>query len=154
MGEQMFKGVHIKSIISISDERGWLSEIYRKDEDNFQAAMSYASFSNYNKVRGPHEHKYQSDFFVFIGPGDFELHMWDNREKSKTYGKHIKLIAGESNKTSIFVPPGIVHGYKAISKKGSFLINVPNKLYKGINKKEETDEIRYEQDKSSPFKIR
>ncbi|MBU1854518.1 MAG: dTDP-4-dehydrorhamnose 3,5-epimerase family protein, partial [Nanoarchaeota archaeon] len=130
------------------------SEIYRKDENNFQASMSYVSFSNYNKVRGPHEHKYQSDFFVFIGPGDFEFHMWDNRAKSETYNQYKKLIVGESKKVSILVPPGIVHGYKSISKKGSFSINLPDKLYKEKKKKGVVDEIRYEKDKNSSFKIR
>jgi len=30
---------------------------------------------------------------------------------------------------------------------------LPDKLYKGANKKEEIDEIRWEEDKNSPYKI-
>jgi dTDP-4-dehydrorhamnose 3,5-epimerase len=149
----IIKGVIIKKLSEHVDERGWLSEIYRKDFDKFQSVMSYVSYTKFNFIRGPHEHEKQTDFFVFIGPGDFELYLWDNRKDSETYGNKIKLIVGESNKCSVLVPPGIVHGYKAISKEGSFCTNLPDKLYAGEGKKEKVDEIRYEEDKDSKFKI-
>ena len=149
----MIKDIKIKKLGKFEDERGWLTEIYRKDSDNFQAVMSYISYTKFNVVRGPHEHKNQADFFVFVGPGDFELHLWDNRKDSETYGQHEKIIVGETNKVSVIVQPGIVHGYKSISKEGSISINLPDKLYKGENKTEEVDEIRHEDDLNSKFKI-
>jgi len=148
------KGVVIKKIKKFEDVRGWLTEIYRKDSDNIHAAMSYVSFTKFNVARGPHEHLKQTDFFVFIGPGDFELYLWDNRKDSETYKEEMKFVVGESNKVSVLVPPGVVHGYKSISKNGSISINLPDKLYAGKNKKEKVDEIRHENDKNSPFKIK
>ncbi len=62
------EGVIIKKIIKFEDERGWLSEIYRKDEDEISPAMCYVSYTKYKVIRGPHEHKKQADFFIFIGP--------------------------------------------------------------------------------------
>ncbi len=150
---EKIKGVIIKELKSFEDERGWLSEIYRKDEQNFEAAMSYISHTNFNKIRGPHEHEYQTDFFVFALYGDFELYLWDNRKDSQTYGKEMKLIVGQSNRVSVIVPPGVVHGYKSISKEGSMSINLPDKLYAGKGKKEKVDEIRHESEKNSKFKI-
>ena len=150
----MIQGVIIKNISEFEDDRGWLKEIYRKDSDNFQAVMSYISYTKFNVARGPHEHKHQSDFFVFIGPGDFELFLWDNREDSPTFEKEMKLVVGESNKVSIIVPPGVVHGYRSITEKGSISINLPDKLYAGENKQQEVDEIRYESDPNSKFKIK
>jgi dTDP-4-dehydrorhamnose 3,5-epimerase len=149
----IIKGVIIKKLSEYSDERGWLNEIYRKDFDNLQAVMSYVSYTKLNSIRGPHEHKEQTDFFVFIGPGDFELYLWDNRKDSETYQEKIKITVGETNKISVLVPPGIVHGYKSISKDGSISINLPDKLYKGKNKKEKVDEIRHEDNPDSKFKI-
>jgi dTDP-4-dehydrorhamnose 3,5-epimerase len=149
----MIKGVIVKKLGENIDERGWLIEIYRKDFDQFQAVMSYASRTKFKAIRGPHEHKEQSDFFIFIGPGNFELHLWDNRKDSKTFGKKMKMIVGESNKVSVLVPPGIVHGYKAISKNGSLCTNLPDKLYAGEGKKEEVDEIRHENNLNSKFII-
>ena len=151
----IIKGVVIKEITKFSDERGWLCEIFREDIDkHIKPAMSYVSITNHGKIRGPHEHSTQSDFFIFIGPGDFELHLWDNRKTSQTYDKHEKIIVGESNKCSVLVPPGVVHGYKSISTDGSMSINLPDKLYAGWDKKEKVDEIRHEHDKNSKFIIR
>jgi len=74
----MIKDVIIKKINKNEDRRGWLAEIYRRDEIDFQPAMSYVSLTRPGVIRGPHEHKYQSDCFIFIGPGNFELHLiWD-----------------------------------------------------------------------------
>jgi dTDP-4-dehydrorhamnose 3,5-epimerase len=147
------KGVIIKELKQFEDERGWLTEVYRNDEQDIDVAMSYVSHTNFNQVRGPHEHKYQTDFFVFSAYGDFELYLWDNRADSETYRNEIKLVVGQSKKVSVIVPPGVVHGYKSISKEGSMSINFPDKLYAGKDKKEEVDEIRHENQKDSKFKI-
>jgi len=136
-----------------SDERGWLAEIYRQDEAKYQPAMAYVSVTQSGVVRGPHEHKFQSDFFVFVGPGSFNLYLWDNREGSETYGQHELIEVGENNPVAVLVPPGVVHGYKCISEISAYSINLPDKLYKGEGKNEEVDEIRWEKDEDSPFKI-
>jgi len=104
-------------------------------------------------ARGPHEHVYQSDCFVFLGPGSFDLYLWDRRENSKTNGEHIKITVGEDSPTMVIVPPGVVHGYKCVSKTEAWCVNLPDKLYKGRNKTEEVDEIRWETDPDSPYKI-
>lgn len=150
----MIKGVIVKNINKNEDERGWLSEIFRQDELNgYQPVMSYVSSTKPGIIRGPHEHRFQSDCFVFIGPGTFELYLWDRRENSETNGEHIKIEVGENNPALVIVPPGVVHGYKCIGDKNAWSINLPDKLYKGENKSEEVDEIRWEKDPNSPYKI-
>lgn len=150
----MIKGVTIKKFNKYDDERGWLAEIYRRDEDKYQPAMSYISVTKPGVVRGPHEHVYQSDCFVFAGPGNFELHLWDRRENSETKGEHTKIEAGEDNPTMVIVPPGVVHGYKCIGEKDAWCVNLPDKLYKGENKQEEVDEIRWENVDNSKYNIK
>jgi dTDP-4-dehydrorhamnose 3,5-epimerase len=149
----MIDGVKITKINKFEDERGYLAEFFRNDEIDYKPEMAYLSFTKPGVIRGPHEHENQADFFVFAGPGDFELHLWDRRENSMTKGEYFKEIFGESNSASVIVPPGVVHGYKCISKSNALSINFPDKLYKGKNKKEEIDEIRWEQDPNSPYKI-
>ena len=149
----MIEEVIIKNIKKNEDERGWLAEIYRSDEIDFVPVMNYLSFTKNGIIRGPHEHKYQSDYFVFVGPGDFELNLWDRRDNSGTNGQYLKLTVGESNPCLVIVPPGVVHGYKCVSNNGAFSINLPDKLYKGKNKAEEIDEIRWEKDPKSPYII-
>lgn len=149
----MIKDVLIKNLKKYEDHRGWLSEVYRCDEDNYQPQMAYVSVTKPGVVRGPHEHVCQSDCFVFLGPGNFELYLWDRRENSETKGEHIKISVGEDNPTMVIVPPGVVHGYKCIGDKEAYSLNLPDKLYKGEGKKEEVDEIRWEEDENSPYKI-
>jgi len=149
----MINGVIIKKLNKYNDERGWLAEFWREDEINFKPTMSYVSMTKPGVIRGPHEHKEQSDFFVFLGPGDFEVHLWDRRDESKTNGGYIKISAGENNPVAIIVPPGVVHGYKCVSKVDGLCINLPDKLYRGEGKKEEIDEVRWEEDAGSPYKI-
>jgi len=149
----MIDGVIIKKLNKYTDDRGWLTEIFRTDELNFSPLMSYLSFTNPGVVRGPHEHIFQSDCFVFSGPGSFRLYLWDRRETSPTKGETIQIEVGENNPSLVIVPPGIVHGYKCISEIPALSINLPDKLYKGEGKKEEIDEIRWEINPDSPYKI-
>jgi dTDP-4-dehydrorhamnose 3,5-epimerase len=149
----MIKGVVIKKLEKFEDERGWLTEIYRSDDLQYSSAMGYVSETRPGVIRGPHEHQFQSDCFVFLGPGSFELHLWDNRKESATYGEYLKMEVGEKTPTTVIVPPGVVHGYKCVSEVPAWCINLPDKLYKGEGKKEEVDEIRWEKDPNSPFKI-
>ena len=115
--------------------------------------MSYVSLTKSGVIRGPHEHKFQADCFVFVGAGDFELYLWDNRQNSSTYRESLKLSVGENNPTMVIVPAGVVHGYKCVSENSAMSFNFPDKLYRGENKQEDIDEIRWEKDANSPFKI-
>ena len=149
----MIEGLIIKKLDKYEDERGHLMEIYRSDENKIKPEMSYISLTKPQASRGPHEHIYQTDFFIFPGPGNFRLYLWDRRENSSTKGEHLKIELGEKNPASVIVPPGVVHGYKCISKIPAFSINLPDKLYKGKNKKESVDEIRWEEKDDNPYII-
>ena len=148
------QGLIIKKLKKYDDERGWLAEIFRHDELDYNPAMAYVSLTRPGVVRGPHEHKYQSDCFVFVGPGSFDLYLWDRRAESKSKGEHLKIRVGEDNPSMVIVPPGVVHGYKCVSDCDAYSINLPDKLYKGINKQgEEIDEIRWENVDDCEYKI-
>ncbi|MDO8667800.1 MAG: WxcM-like domain-containing protein [bacterium] len=149
----MINGVIIKKIAKNSDSRGWLAEIYRSDEINFKPAMGYTSVTKPGVIRGPHEHKYQSDCFVFVGPGNFELHLWDRRGKAGAENEHMKMAAGENNPLLVIIPPGVVHAYKCLGEVDGWCVNLPDKLYRGEGKKDEVDEVRWESNTESPYKI-
>jgi dTDP-4-dehydrorhamnose 3,5-epimerase-like enzyme len=151
--QEPFNGTLITPFRAFADERGWLMEVFRDDESTHKPKMGYASFTNFGVSRGPHEHINQTDFFVFSGPGDFSMHLWDTRKDSVTFGKYFTIVVGESNPCSVVVPPGVVHGYKCISEKGAYYVNLPNALFAGEGKKEKVDEIRHEHDENSPYRI-
>ena len=149
----MIKDVIVKKITKNEDRRGWLAEIFRSDETDFKPAMSYVSVTKPGVIRGPHEHKFQSDCFIFIGPGSFELHLWDRRGNSRTNGEYMKIEAGANQPILTIVPLGVVHGYKCVGDEAGWCINFPDKLYRGKGKAEAVDEIRWESDPESPYKI-
>jgi dTDP-4-dehydrorhamnose 3,5-epimerase len=61
------------------------------------------------------------------------------------------LYLGENKPSTLIVPPGIVHAYKNVGGKNGLVINAANKLFAGKMKKEQIDEIRYENDPDSLF---
>ena len=138
------------------DERGWLAELFRHDEltAEFYPQMAYISVTEPNVQRGPHEHETQADLFCFIGTGNFKLRMWDNREDSTTFRNVMTLVVGADNPQAVIVPKGVVHAYKNVSttEKG-VVINCPNRLFMGEDKKEEIDEIRHEDDPDTIFRM-
>lgn len=148
----MIDGVIIKKIETFDDDRGWLAEFFRQDEINHEVAMAYISKTNSGVIRGPHEHKSQSDYFVFLF-GKYILYLWENREGKDNYHKLEKIEVGEENPCTVIVPPGVVHAYKCVSENFGITINIPDKLYKGKNKKEDVDEIRWEEIEDSPFVV-
>ena len=140
-------GVHVVQLMKHVDWRGYLIETFRMDmlPKNIQPQMSYVSYTEPGIGRGPHEHRQQTDIFAFIGPGNFKVKLWDNREQSKSFGNVMTYFAGMDNPLLVVVPPGVVHGYKNISRtERGMVLNYPDKLFKGWGKKEEVDEIRHE----------
>jgi dTDP-4-dehydrorhamnose 3,5-epimerase len=149
------EGVILNSLKAHTDHRGWLMEIYRKDElpAEFHPVMTYLSETLPGVARGPHEHRFQADLFAFVGPGEFCLYLWDVRTKSPTYGCSMKISLGQSHPGTVVVPAGVVHAYKNVSNIPAWVINLPNQLYAGEGRKETVDEIRHENIPSSPFTL-
>jgi len=147
--------VSIKPLRRHGDARGWLVELYREDElaATIHPVMAYISQTLPGVVRGPHEHRDQTDYFAFIGPGEFELVLWDARPDSPTFGVRTSGVYGETNPAAVSIPPGVVHAYRNVSDVPGWVFNGPNRLYAGPGKKEPVDEIRHELDPASPYRV-
>ncbi len=148
-------GVVVRELRRYLDNRGWLCELFRSDEiqDDVFPEMSYCSMTYPGISRGPHAHRHQTDIFCFVGPGNFEIRLWDNRRDSSTYGVMQKLYGGADRPLSVTVPPGVVHGYKVVGNESGLVFNCPNRLYGGRGRKEDIDEVRYEDTEGSPFRF-
>jgi dTDP-4-dehydrorhamnose 3,5-epimerase len=149
------KGVVVRELKKYFDKRGWLVELFRRDEldEEFLPAMTYVSATTPGITRGPHEHWDQADLFCFIGPSNFKLRLWDNRKESETFGSMMTMIVGQDNPAAVLIPAGVVHGYQNIGAVDGIVINCPNRLYAGAGRKEEVDEIRHEDDGESTFSM-
>ena len=150
----MINGVVRKDLKVYEDERGRLFELFRiGDPELIQPAMAYMSFTNPGVVRGPHEHKEQTDMFIFPGIGSFWVYLWDRREDTFSKRELEVLAFRDREPALLIVPPGVVHGYRADKITGGWALNFPDKPYKGEDGKQEVDEIRHEDDPNSPYKI-
>ena len=148
-------GVQISDLRKFLDDRGYLTEIFRLDglPKGLHPVMSYVSSTEPGVARGPHEHERQTDVFAFVGPGNFRIHLWDNRPDSTTSGQRMVFFAGEDRPMSVVIPPGVVHGYRNVSKtKCGWVLNFPDQLYAGWDKKEPVDEIRHEDEQDDFYK--
>jgi dTDP-4-dehydrorhamnose 3,5-epimerase len=147
------RGVVVKPLSKFNDSRGWLTELFRNDEwpVEFRPAMAYISSTIPGVTRGPHEHFDQADLFCFLGPSNFKLRMWDNRADSETFGNVITLVVGQDNPNAVLIPKGVVHAYQNVGGVDGIVINCPNRLYMGEDKREAVDEIRHEDDSETSF---
>jgi dTDP-4-dehydrorhamnose 3,5-epimerase len=135
------KGVEIKVVGINRDERGWLGEVFRSDEAVRHPQMGYVSVTYPGVSRGPHEHAHQTDLFAFVA-GDWVLSLWDNRTFSPTHGRRMDVSIIQP--MTAVIPPGVVHAYTNVGRTNGMVLNFPDKLYRGPNKKEPVDEVRHE----------
>jgi dTDP-4-dehydrorhamnose 3,5-epimerase len=153
--ESLIPGVVCRPLVQYRDSRGWLAEIFRQDELPPEQApvMAYISVTEPGVGRGPHAHREQTDLFCFPGPGEFRLILWDQRPESSTFGKRQEFVLGEKCPGIVIIPPGVVHGYRNISDRPGLVCNFANRLYRGPGRREPADEIRFEDDPDTPFRL-
>lgn len=146
-------GVQIRELKLHEDSRGSLTELFRRDElpNILRPDMGYVSITKPGIGRGPHEHRWQTDIFAFIGPGTFRVSLWDARIGSSTLGAHFVFEAGVNRPVLAIVPSGIVHGYRNVSDVNGMVLNFPNQLYAGWGKNNPVDEIRHEDDRLNKY---
>lgn len=122
-------GVVVKQLKVHSDERGWLFEILRSDEEIFRKfGQVYLTSAYPGVVKAWHLHRRQTDFFCCVA-GMMELVLCDKREGSPTEGVLEEFFAGDRNPILVVIPPGVLHGFKCISLEPALVINVPTEPF-------------------------
>jgi dTDP-4-dehydrorhamnose 3,5-epimerase len=123
------EGVKIKKLRVIPDERGWLMEILRADDELFERfGQAYLSAVYPDVVKGWHFHKVQRDNLCVI-KGMAKLVLYDGREHSPTKGGLLELFIGERNPLLVSIPPGVLHGMKGVGSEAAMFINIPTEPY-------------------------
>ena len=125
----MIQGVQVKQLKPHADERGYLMELLRSDDEVFAGfGQSYVALNYPGVVRAWHYHLLQTDFFAAV-KGMVKVVLYDNREGSPPRGQVEEHFLGEQNPTGLKIPVGVIHGYKTIGTEPSLLINFPDHLY-------------------------
>ncbi len=125
----MIDGVKIKPLKMIPDERGRLFEILRTDDAIFRKfGQAYLTTAYSGVVKAWHYHKIQYDNFCALA-GMFKLALYDDRSDSATRGKLQEVFLGVHNPLVVQIPPGVWHGFKAISEHEAMMLNLPTEMY-------------------------
>ena len=126
---RLIEGVQVKRLMPNADERGFLMEILRCDDDIFEKfGQVYVSLNYPGVVRAWHYHRKQNDFFVVV-KGMIKVALYDSREDSPTRGEVNEFFLGENNRILLRIPIGVMHGYKTVGVEPSLLLNFPTEPY-------------------------
>ena len=135
---RMIDGVRIKQLKRMVDERGYLMEMLRCDDEIYDHfGQCYVSMNYPGVIRAWHYHKKQEDLWVVV-KGEIKAGLYDCRDGSPTKGLVNEVFLGEHNPILLRIPVGVMHGYKTIGVEPSLLVNFPTLPYNP----EEPDEYR------------
>jgi dTDP-4-dehydrorhamnose 3,5-epimerase len=123
------RDVRVKPLRLVPDERGWLLEILRSDDELFTTfGQVYLSATYPGAVKAWHYHRRQVDNFACVA-GMVKLVLFDTREDSPTRGVVNEFFLGTQNPLLVQVPNLVYHGWKCISLEPALVINVPSEPY-------------------------
>lgn len=113
----MIAGVVLRELTPHGDARGFFVETWRKEwfPDGFTPVQGNRADRGAGSVTGLHYHLHQADWWYFAeGQARFVLH--DLREGSATKGETMaRDIDASKEHIGIYVPPGVAHGFSAVS---------------------------------------
>jgi dTDP-4-dehydrorhamnose 3,5-epimerase len=112
----MIKGVVVKKLKKIPDERGAIYHMLRKDDPEFEEfGEIYFSKVYAGVIKGWHIHTKMTLNYAVVS-GMIKLVLYDDRPKSETKGEIMELFLGEENYSLVKIPPGIWNGFKGIKE--------------------------------------
>ena len=113
-----FSGLKIIQSKIFKDSRGFFREDFKKKKfKDKKFVFACTSSSKKNVLRGLHlQTKFSQEKYVSILKGAILDVVVDLRKKSKTFGKHFKIILSDSHAKSLFIPAGFAHGFLGLKK--------------------------------------
>lgn len=133
----MIEGVGVKKLKPVRDERGWVTEILRVDDELFEEfGQVYLTVAYPGVVKGWHMHRKKSDYFALVS-GRALIALYDGREGSPTKGEVMDFVVDEDEPLLIRIPPEVYHGYKALGERPAYIVNTPTKPYNHENPDEQ-----------------
>ena len=108
-----FNGLKIIKTKVHKDSRGHFVEVFRHSFFKKQKfVFTCSSKSKKNVLRGIHfQKKIEQGKYLSVLKGRILDVVVDIRKKSKTFGKHFKIIISDKDGKAIYIPPGFAHGF-------------------------------------------
>ena len=109
------------------DNRGHFRELALEKRIKKKLIFTVMSKSKKNVLRGLHmQKKSKQGKYISCIKGDILDVVVDCRKKSKTFGRHFKIILSEKNCKSIYIPPGFLHGFLGLDKENMVIYGCTN----------------------------
>jgi len=125
----LIDGVVLKKLRVIVDERGYLMEILRADDDIFQKfGQVYLTTVYPGVIKAWHWHCSQIDYMTCVS-GMVKLVLSDGRMDSPTYREVDEIFAGDQNPVLVKIPKMVYHGFKGIGSQIAFIVNTVTEPY-------------------------
>ena len=122
MGD-MIEGVIVQPLKVISDERGSVMHMIRKDSSLYREfGEIYFSSVNPGVIKGWKKHLKMTQHYA-VPVGNIKLVLYDERAESNTYGKIQEVRMGEDNYCLVKIPPGIWYAFSPEGGKKSLIAN-------------------------------
>ena len=135
-------GVIISELKTFPDDRGYVREMVRIENSPLSVVEQITATMSYEGViKAFHYHKQQDDLW-YCAKGMILAVMNDQREGSKTQGVTQTVPLGDFHNATLFIPHGVVHGYKVLGAEPALVVYATNQPYNP------DDEFRIEHDDS------
>jgi dTDP-4-dehydrorhamnose 3,5-epimerase len=122
-----FKDLLVFESKNFFDNRGHFRELAIEKLIKKKLIFTVISKSKKNVLRGLHmQKKFQQGKYISVLKGKILDVVVDCRKKSKTFGKHFKIILSEKNCKSIYIPPGFIHGFLCLDKENIVIYSCTN----------------------------
>ena len=133
MGKSLIDGVKIKTLVSHHDDRGFLMEILRNDDNVLeQFGQATISMSHPGVIKAFHYHDRQDDAWFFPS-GNAQAVLYDLRKDSPTYKETNVFYPGEKNPLLILIPHGVAHGYRVLGNQPATILYFTTESYDAKN---------------------
>lgn len=122
-------GVVITPLKTFPDDRGYFREISRIGDTQLKnCAQISATLSYPGVIKAFHYHNKQDDLW-YCASGNILAVMYDRREDSPTYQQTQTVPLGDHAPGTLFIPHGVVHGYKVLGNVHALVIYSTSHIY-------------------------
>jgi dTDP-4-dehydrorhamnose 3,5-epimerase len=138
--EPTIQGVIRKHLTAHVDGRGDVIELWSApwmETEGFSMPKHvYQSATDHGVVKSWHLHAVHTDQFA-VTRGKLQVVCADVRENSPSYGHVNSFVMGVQRPTLLLIPPGVMHGWKALSQPETIVVNLQTEIY------DSSDEFRF-----------
>jgi dTDP-4-dehydrorhamnose 3,5-epimerase len=138
-GREPIAGALVRHLNPIVDGRGDVTELWSlpwERDGILQPTHVYQSATDFGVVKAWHLHEVHTDQFV-VTRGKLQVSLVDIREDSPTFCDVNVFIMSALKPFLLQIPPGIMHGWKALSPPEVLVINFQSHVY------DPTDEYKF-----------